>query len=276
MRAPLATLWAFSRPHTLLGTATSVPAIGHFVAGRATGLDALPAALLANVYVVGLNQLVDVKVDALNKPHLPLPSGAMTHREAQGVVGAALTLSLACAAARSKYLLCTCAASMALGTFYSVGGCWRLKRSPEAAALSIVAVRGGLINIGFASHAAGHFVLPRGLVAYFSALALAIALLKDVPDVCGDAACGLPSFARRWGGHDTVIVSAALVLGALLGAMVTLGSSCLSVGALLALWAALSFTRTTLKSSDLPQASTRLYRALWVLWVASYASLWCV
>ena len=276
MRAPIATLWAFSRPHTLFGTATSIPAIGHFVAGGVTGFDALPAALLANIYVVGLNQLVDVRVDALNKPQLPLPSGAMTPLEAQGVVGATFVLSLACAAMRSKYLLCTCACSMALGTFYSVGGRWRLKRSPEAAALSIVAVRGGLINVGFASHAAGRFVLPRGLVAYFSALALAIALLKDVPDARGDAACDLPSFARRWGGHATVRASSALVMGALLCAMASPGPVSRSFGAVLAISATYSCTCITLRSPDLSQAASRMYQALWALWVASYASLWCV
>ena len=80
--------------------------------------------------------------------------------------------------------------------------------------------------------------------------------------VCGSNRCGMPRCGMR----------------RLTSGLPPLDKrDCTTVGTLLALWAALSFTRTTLnESSDLPQASARLYRALWVLWVASYASLWCV
>ena len=38
-------------------------------------LYALPAALLMNVYIVGLNQLFDIELDRINKPELPLAAG---------------------------------------------------------------------------------------------------------------------------------------------------------------------------------------------------------
>ena len=44
-------------------------------AGLAGVLHALTSALLANVSIVGLNQLYDVEIDKVNKPYLPLASG---------------------------------------------------------------------------------------------------------------------------------------------------------------------------------------------------------
>nr|AAC09029.1 hypothetical protein [Arabidopsis thaliana] len=38
-------------------------------------LEAVVAALMMNIYIVGLNQLSDVEIDKVNKPYLPLASG---------------------------------------------------------------------------------------------------------------------------------------------------------------------------------------------------------
>ena len=43
---------------------------------QARALTAVSPALLANVYIVGLNQLSDIEIDRVNKPELPLASGA--------------------------------------------------------------------------------------------------------------------------------------------------------------------------------------------------------
>ena len=66
----LLTLWRFSRPHTMIGSALAIPALALYAAPAGTAalstplllavLYALPPALLMNVYIVGLNQLLDI------------------------------------------------------------------------------------------------------------------------------------------------------------------------------------------------------------------------
>ncbi|GKF46874.1 homogentisate phytyltransferase 1, chloroplastic-like protein, partial [Tanacetum coccineum] len=41
-------------------------------------LQAVIGGCLANLFVVGINQLSDIKIDKVNKPHLPLPSGELS------------------------------------------------------------------------------------------------------------------------------------------------------------------------------------------------------
>jgi len=53
----------------------------------------LVACLCGNVYIVGLNQLEDVAIDRINKPHLPLAAGEFSRRTAKLIV--AITGSLA-------------------------------------------------------------------------------------------------------------------------------------------------------------------------------------
>src|SRR5437763_12757396 len=78
-------LWRFSRPHTIVGTTLSV--LGLYLiavaeggpAGGAGDLAAtLVAALTVNVAIVGLNQLTDIEIDRVNKPHLPVAAGDLS------------------------------------------------------------------------------------------------------------------------------------------------------------------------------------------------------
>lgn len=54
----------------------------------------LLSALLLNVYVVGLNQMTDVPIDRVKKPHLPLASGAMTIPGARAIISITLFAGL--------------------------------------------------------------------------------------------------------------------------------------------------------------------------------------
>lgn len=105
----------------------------------------------------------------------------------------------------SPALRATLWGSALLGTAYSLPPL-RLKRFPLLASLSIMSVRGALINWGFFAHASataftGLSVAARaaqpwrcaGPVAFFTLFGAVIALVKDVPDVAGDrlyGACG--------------------------------------------------------------------------------------
>jgi len=105
--------------------------------------------------------------------------------------------------------------SAVLGTMYSLPP-FRLKRFPLLAALCIVVVRGTLINVGFFAHAqaavfgssnAGLGVLhtflndPKCMLSslFYGVFGIVIALMKDVPDVTGDAIANIKSFSVRIG-----------------------------------------------------------------------------
>eukprot|EP00903_Cladosiphon_okamuranus_P000467 g465.t1 len=63
----------------------------------------LLSCLGANIYIVGLNQITDVEIDKINKPYLPLASGAFSMRQGYFIVGLSLLVSLAIAIYLGKY-----------------------------------------------------------------------------------------------------------------------------------------------------------------------------
>ncbi|CAM9895240.1 unnamed protein product [Pylaiella littoralis] len=129
----LKTLWEFSRPHTMIGTAISIPAVGVFAgpAGVLPGrrfclamLWAMVPSLLINVYITGLNQITDVEIDKVNKPYLPIPAGNLTPRRAKATVSlcllAGVALGLAPCSLGSPGLALTVVLSVLIGTCYSL------------------------------------------------------------------------------------------------------------------------------------------------------------
>ena len=157
---PLAVLWRFSRPHTMIGSALCIPALSLYavppgapvLSGALAGavLFALVPSLLINIYVVGLNQLYDVEIDKVNKPNLPLASGEMTVASGNVIVGASLVVGLLLGWSSARWssaaLRLTLVGSALLGTIYSLPP-FRLKarRPPPAARrLALARARGGL------------------------------------------------------------------------------------------------------------------------------------
>lgn len=223
LRARLATLAAaagalyrFTRPHTMLGTCISVVSVSFLALGPA-GLipeaalalaQALPAALLMNICIVGINQVYDVEIDRVNKPYLPLAAGDFT-------VATGVAVSALCGAAAlgigllsgSQALLGTLGGSLALGIAYSADcPLLRWKRSPVAAAACILAVRAVLVQLGFYAHmrvATGASAeLSRPIVfatAFMLLFSVVIALFKDIPDIKGDQQAGLRTLSVRLG-----------------------------------------------------------------------------
>jgi homogentisate phytyltransferase/homogentisate geranylgeranyltransferase len=91
-------LWGFTRPHTIIGTTLSVVGLYAIATTTLPGLAlgdglgdlwwTLVAAWCVNVYIVGLNQLEDVEIDRVNKPFLPIASGALAAPAARRIVAA--------------------------------------------------------------------------------------------------------------------------------------------------------------------------------------------
>jgi len=207
-------VYRFSRPHTLIGTALSIPALHALAAPNLPSfftlttfnsvVFALIPSLLINVFITGLNQMSDVEIDKINKPYLPMAAGYLSMRKATLIILACLTGGLSFAASSSPLstpgLKMTLLASTFLGAAYSLPPL-RLKRFPLFAAFCIVAVRGAILNVGFYSHAlvaafggsTTNFLTTlktdkkcQLVSLFFGTFGVVIALMKDVPDTEGD------------------------------------------------------------------------------------------
>ncbi len=226
----LQALWRFFRPHTIIGTSLSViglavmalallpatesgggvtAAIAHLpVPWPQFGLwivAALVPSLCANVYIVGLNQLEDIAIDRINKPMLPLASGAFSRGEGRAIVAVTGLAALLLSAIQGAFLLGTVASSLLIGTAYSLPPI-RLKRFPVWASLCIFGVRGGIVNLGFFAHfqerLSGTVTLPAELwtlTAFVVLFTFAIAIFKDIPDREGDRLFKIRTFTLKLG-----------------------------------------------------------------------------
>ena len=106
------------------------------------------ALLCGNGYIVGINQIYDVDIDAVNKPFLPVASGALSPAAAWALCAALAASGLAVTAANfGPFITSLYSFGLFLGTIYSVPPL-RLKRSAVAAFMIIATVRGFLLNCG--------------------------------------------------------------------------------------------------------------------------------
>jgi homogentisate phytyltransferase / homogentisate geranylgeranyltransferase len=203
-------LWKFSRPHTIIGTSLSVFAL-YVIALATTDSQLTPSSLgqvlgawlsclLGNIYIVGLNQLEDVAIDRINKPHLPLASGEFSRGTGLKIVFTTGILALSIATWLGWWLLATVAISLSIGTAYSLPP-FRLKRFPFWAAFCILTVRGVIVNLGLFLHFSkvltnqGLLPLPVGLITLFVLVfTIAIAIFKDIPDLEGDRQYQITTF----------------------------------------------------------------------------------
>lgn len=283
----------FCRPHTIIATSSQVAGVFILTQGYERfdqgGLIALMLAVIAclsvNVYVVGLNQVTDVKIDRINKPTLPLASGEFSMRQGRLLVAGAGILAVGLAATQGPYLLLTILLTLIVGTIYSVPPL-HLKVHPIWAALSIAFVRGFVANLGLYRHfsetlgIAPNITWPQafGLALFFFGFGLVIALYKDIPDLSGDRQFGVRTYTVRLG-PETVFQGGRLILTAFylvpIIAAVTLLPGRRGLLLLIPhLFIILLFWRISW-SVDVtsPAAFTRFYMFLWLLFYAEYILL---
>jgi homogentisate phytyltransferase/homogentisate geranylgeranyltransferase len=224
MRA-LSILWKFSRPHTIIGSVISIYTLSLMVYGH-QGSGSISLLILAicigiscNIFIVGLNQIADVDIDRINKPYLPIPSGALTIRQAKIIVFVALSISLVLALYVSPYLLCIVTAAVTLGWAYSMPPLY-LKKHHLTAALTISTVRGILLNAcGFMvfNYLVNHSLeMPKDvmlLTLFIMVFSIAIAWFKDLPDMEGDAKYNIKTFAILYS-PKVALVTGHLIVGA--------------------------------------------------------------
>jgi len=208
-RAWLYAFWKFSRPHTIIGTTLSVLALYTIALSSAHSplptpyslIPTLLACLAGNVYIVGLNQLEDVEIDRINKPHLPIASGEFSPRGGIRIVTGLGALALVLAWSQSIYLLAMVGASLLIGTAYSLPPI-RLKRFPFWASVCIFTVRGMVVNLGLFLHFHQGFPIPTqvwALTLFILVFTIAIAIFKDIPDIEGDRQYHISTFTLKLG-----------------------------------------------------------------------------
>ncbi|CAH1000243.1 Homogentisate phytyltransferase [Neolewinella maritima] len=277
------TFLRFARAHTIVGTTLSLLALYLMACRHLHTSDwsmfalTLFSCLCANVFITGLNQLTDVEIDRINKPYLPLASGAYTMTTGYLIVGLCLIASLVTCFVYPPFLPATVVASLLIGTAYSVPPV-RLKRFHFWAAFCIIVVRGLIVNLLLYLHfrwwLGENAVIPDTvwlLTAAVFSFGIVIAWFKDLPDTEGDAAYGIRTLSlvknRRWVFRVGAWVFRATLIGV---AFFALREQLLGiwVGQLLLL---IGFELAARKL-DLDQQSSiaRFYQNIWLLFFAEY------
>jgi homogentisate phytyltransferase/homogentisate geranylgeranyltransferase len=196
------------------------------------------ACLLCNVFITGLNQLVDVELDKINKPQLPLAAGELSLLHAKIIVIGSGTLSVVTAWLIQPFLGCLITCIAVIGALYSLPPV-QFKKYHIWAASAIAIVRGPLINVGIAIHFATLLYGPKHLLFYLNnswdyslrmaltpitamywllplmifvtAFSLGIAWFKDIPDTLGDEKFGYKTLAVVWNKKAALTAGVVLV-----------------------------------------------------------------
>ncbi len=279
----------FSRLHTVIGTTLSIVALYilavSFSAVHAQAIGLLLITILgclgANIFIVGLNQITDVEIDRINKPYLPLASGAYSMRTGYVIILVSVLVSLALAFYLGKYMLLTVLLSLVLGTAYSMPP-FRLKRFYFWAAFCIIAVRGLIINLllflHFHYNLNGQQNIPPIvwlLTATIFVYSIVIAWFKDIPDMAGDRQFDIKTLTLHWGAKQVFLIGNGLISLVYVGLAIAPFAFDLAINQplfsiahlvfLAALW--LAIAKTKLQS----QTSVRqFYLFIWMLFFLEY------
>ncbi|KAK8545132.1 hypothetical protein V6N13_066436 [Hibiscus sabdariffa] len=210
--------YRFSRPHTVIGTALSIISVSLLAVEKLSDIsspfytgvfEAVVAALMMNIYIVGLNQLSDIEIDKVNKPYLPLASGEYSTLTGIMIVTSFSIMSFWLGWIVGSWpLFWALFISFVLGTAYSINlPLLRWKRFALVAAMCILAVRAVIVQLAFYLHIQTHVfsrpaVFSKPLIfatAFMSFFSVVIALFKDIPDIEGDKIFGIKSYTVRLG-----------------------------------------------------------------------------
>lgn len=223
----LKTFWQFCRPHTIFGSIFSVTTLyilacnGNMVSYNLTLSITLIASLACNIFIVGLNQIIDVDVDKINKPTLPLAAGTIQVQTAKTIILVALFISIVFGFWGSYYLGILILIINSIGYLYSAPPV-QLKRHHLPAAISITLVRGLLVNLGMFIHfryvlyaqaitdPLPSFLLP--LTLFIIAFSVAIAWFKDLPDTEGDKQFHFKTLSVLYSKNVALIGGSAMVV----------------------------------------------------------------
>ena len=280
----LHTLWKFSRPHTIIGSTVSIVVLFLLQGGSLTDqylilLTTLVSALGCNICITGLNQVIDVELDKINKPELPIASGELSISTAKKIVIISGLIAVGAAALLHWVLLLIIIVILILGITYSVPPI-QLKKHHLPAAFAITIVRGVLVNIGMALHFSKMFegdfniqpvIYP--LTIFITAFSLAIAWYKDLPDRAGDAHFGYKTFPLLYSPKIALYLGAGFVMAAYGWCIYwsIIMKEQLLMYSLIVLSIAFMIHLSTAKLNE-QKSIRRFYQLFWVFFFATYLS----
>lgn len=286
--------YRFSRPHTVIGTALSIISVSLLAVKKLSDLsplfltgvlEAVAAALMMNIYIVGLNQLTDIEIDKVNKPYLPLASGEYSTGTGVMIVATFSIMSFWLGWVVGSWpLFWALFVSFVLGTAYSINlPLLRWKRFAFVAAMCILAVRAVIVQLAFFLHMQTHVyrrpaVFSRPLIfatLFMSFFSVVIALFKDIPDIEGDKIFGIRSFTVRLGQERVFWICISLLeiaygVAILVGAVSSYTwSKCITVLGH-AILASMLWNRAKSVNLKNKAAITSCYMFIWKLFYAEY------
>lgn len=216
-------LWKFSRPHTIVGSVISIYTLYVIICNNRENLYlpyllyALILGICCNIFIVGVNQIADVKIDEINKPYLPLPSKVLSIRQAKFIVFTALSICLLLSLLVSVYLFGIILLAISIGWVYSMPPIY-LKKHHLGAALAISFVRGILLNAGgflvFNYLVNGEVAMPNNvkiLTLFIVVFSIGISWFKDLSDVEGDKKFNIRTLAIVYSSKSVLIIGNILV-----------------------------------------------------------------
>jgi len=203
------------RPFTLLAPTVGVVS-GALVAQAATSVALVPARLVLGIVAAlfvtaasnAWNQVYDIDLDRINKPHRPLPAGLATLRQALllGHISALLGLGAAWFVGPAFF---ACVAAGVFATWIYSAPPLRTKRSPAGALLTIAIPRGLLVPVaGWAVVVEPRSVEPWALGIVSGLFVLGAAVTKDFADVEGDTQHGCRTLPALWGARGAAFAIA--------------------------------------------------------------------
>ena len=213
---PLRVMYKFSRPHTIKGTIlASVMAVTRALMENPNkiSLKLVPKAIIGlfallcgNAYIVGINQIYDVKIDEINKPFLPIAANLLSSKNAWIIVLSCLVAGVSIVKTQfSRPIFALYMLGTTLGTIYSIPP-FNFKRIPILAGAIIATVRGFLLNFGVYYAVREALNIPFqwnpvvGFISSFmTVFATVIAITKDLPDVEGDVKYNVKTLASTYG-----------------------------------------------------------------------------
>ncbi len=290
----ISVLWKFSRPHTIIGSVISISVLWLMalkVIGYVNHLSLLLLTLLVgitcNVFIVGLNQIIDIELDKINKPNLPLANESLTLRNAYRIIFISLAMTLLFSFLSSIILVGLIVIILCIGVAYSAPPI-QLKKHHLPAALAITTVRGLLVNLGMFLHfiyASGQLTLDQIIVQGFHvipseiwmltsfvvAFSIAIAWFKDLPDTEGDKKFKFRTLALAYSPKVALYGGIALVGGAYFTTIIwslRLENPMISTMHAMALSAFLA--NVWFVDLNRPKTITRFYMLFWVFFFLEY------
>jgi len=206
-------LVAITRPANAVA-AGALTFVGAFVAGGLGATTAVAAAVGATVLAVAagntINDYFDREIDRINQPDRPIPSGAVTPREALG-----LSVVLFAVAVVFALTLPVLSLAIAVVNLFALVAYTELFKGLPGIGNVVVGYLGGSTFL-FGAAAVG--TIPESVVVLFALAALSTVareVVKDVEDVAGDRREGLNTLPIAIGERPALWIAIALLAVAL-------------------------------------------------------------